>query len=1074
MRELLARRQSLGSDEYGSHARLFEILMFTDDPILLIVGADRVVRALKVWHRLWGPTGANFEYAKAHKWQAGVRAIWAGAGVSAALGIAWTPRSKIVTAVAQLARAAKGEAPREEWRSMMGLLEHVRGVAGIRKRTLNVLWATLNSGADSTSTEAEPCELIEPQGTAIAALAHIEASLLASPCVSLLTFVKPDDVYSHESSLDEYRFQSDAAVEPDVDYVEMGGVYYGFYWYLALQAPLSVPVAELMAIGIEVILFGRLAQRAPRIGIESDALASVRALVNGLSDSHAMQTVLDVLLETREWRQLTAHPERVRICHIFGEGNPLADSASRGRFGLLEKLYRKLGMRAQRVELSDAAMSFVTSVLGRLNIHGRVVVGRTCDPAEAGGTAIRFVISNAAEEQEATRPGGMLHGQAKRAKPASMEEEEAPIDARVTTRGVPDASTLTRSRDVEETDEVDRRGNAQTPAASSSHARANLDDITPEEARPSAIERIGPKDRAEIDEKIAATRAELEAGEEIVSKRWDSPAAAEAMEAAADAMGRYELLIPEEELAEASTTSWSRVGSRRANNVRAALVAAHEVRDDLRERLEKSIRSSNRKQTVQDKYREMRCQERATRAAKMAREILTDDSEYSLHFESDEDATEAILEFVIALDERNSDGTVRVEASNMKHWVAFCEARHTAIVRRRPWMPGDAVAVNENFVVCQAFLFIYANMHSRAGSTLPPRPSSAVNVLRGVKRFHTRLGLPFPDLTDVIQLAIAQTKKYVKDHCNNGLLPLRAEPYLPEEIVNILAVEDGEKIGSYEFQSSSRTGVSLKAAIAVLAQAGFRGAEVALAAGKEFGKDCINRASILWFIKGKVVLDPTEEQLRGLTVDDFALIIPPPSKADQFGIQWGNHPIYCRWHPTNKICAARELQKLELHTPVHGEQRQRTPLFADDKGNMFSRRWLADAVKGMLQATGVDEKRLKGLTLHSFRRYLACALLAKDVDPHTICALLRWRSTKSLAAYANIGRVKYANLIDQASSATVDSIRTAHVTRHLVLDPEDVLRELVGQGMNLAAQRAGQDGDMPDEQDRADALMEDE
>ena len=76
----------------------------------------------------------------------------------------------------------------------------------------------------------------------------------------------------------------------------MGGVYYGFYWYLALQAPLSVPVAELMAIGIEVIQFGRLAQRAPRMGIESDALASVRALVKGLSDSHAMQTVLDMLL----------------------------------------------------------------------------------------------------------------------------------------------------------------------------------------------------------------------------------------------------------------------------------------------------------------------------------------------------------------------------------------------------------------------------------------------------------------------------------------------------------------------------------------------------------------------------------------------------------------------------------------------------------------------------------------------------------------------------------------------------------------------------------------------------------
>ena len=39
-----------------------------------------------------------------------------------------------------------------------------------------------------------------------------------------------------------------------------------------------------------------------------------------------------------------------------------------------------------------------------------------------------------------------------------------------------------------------------------------------------------------------------------------------------------------------------------------------------------------------------------------------------------------------------------------------------------------------------------------------------------------------------------------------------------------------------------------------------------------------------------------------------------------------------------------------------------------------------------------------------------------------ICALLRWKSTKSLAAYANLTPDAYANMIDSAVKTKIDSV----------------------------------------------------
>ena len=60
---------------------------------------------------------------------------------------------------------------------------------------------------------------------------------------------------------------------------------------------------------------------------------------------------------------------------------------------------------------------------------------------------------------------------------------------------------------------------------------------------------------------------------------------------------------------------------------------------------------------------------------------------------------------------------------------------------------------------------------------------------------------------------------------------------------------------------------------------------------------------------------------------------------------------------------------------------------------------------------------------HSFRIYLACALLAAKVDGPTIQAMLRWRSPEALKLYARWNAGDYADMLKRACAADVTSVR---------------------------------------------------
>jgi hypothetical protein len=66
-------------------------------------------------------------------------------------------------------------------------------------------------------------------------------------------------------------------------------------------------------------------------------------------------------------------------------------------------------------------------------------------------------------------------------------------------------------------------------------------------------------------------------------------------------------------------------------------------------------------------------------------------------------------------------------------------------------------------------------------------------------------------------------------------------------------------------------------------------------------------------------------------------------------------------------------------------------------------------------------------TMHSFRIYLACALLAAKASDAQIQSLVRWQTLESLHIYARLNASDYAGLLDRAHSADIGSIQATNL-----------------------------------------------
>ena len=154
------------------------------------------------------------------------------------------------------------------------------------------------------------------------------------------------------------------------------------------------------------------------------------------------------------------------------------------------------------------------------------------------------------------------------------------------------------------------------------------------------------------------------------------------------------------------------------------------------------------------------------------------------------------------------------------------------------------------------------------------------------------------------------------------------------------------------------------------------------------------------------------------------------------------------------VNAARELAAWELARPCHGAARRETPMFVDGSGRAISADTLRSRFKALLTAAGFVKAALSFVTLHSFRVYLACALLELGRSHDQIKALLRWRSDEALRVYARLNADSYAALLDGVGSAAIDQSRAHNLPQ---VDIDGRAQQLHGAQKSLEAAAARAD-----------------
>ena len=182
----------------------------------------------------------------------------------------------------------------------------------------------------------------------------------------------------------------------------------------------------------------------------------------------------------------------------------------------------------------------------------------------------------------------------------------------------------------------------------------------------------------------------------------------------------------------------------------------------------------------------------------------------------------------------------------------------------------------------------------------------------------------------------------------------------------------------------------------------------------------------------------TVAQLQRLTVDDFVVLAPPPSKADPFLQVWGAKPIYIRYSPAGGINMAFWIAQLELWFPVAAERRDTTPLFVDNAGHCLKSEWWSGLFQRLL-STLMAAAEAKQYSTHSFRIMLACGAWAAGHSPGAIQALCRWRSLDSLRTYVSWDPAQYSSMV---TAALTQAARPTQVQNLPTLDPAELLAQL--------------------------------
>ena len=345
------------------HARLHSTKMYTDDAALAASSAEMFVLLLRAWHR--ATTKLNLRMAIAAKRFLGTSAMWLGVGFVAAVGILFIPKSKILRALEALRNLRVAKLTVQLTLSLLGLLEHFRGVLFGPREWMFGLWIL-------ASDRQHPAAMAEPDDFARRNIDRWMARLQEGGAVSTLSAFARRALSGEGAARAELRTLSPALVLhlwPDaarqhlvVDRRGMGAWGEGFAFAVPIpplgMQLLAISILELLAALLSLLTLGAIAPQL-EIHLHTDSLTSFFVLADESANTPEGQLAMERFLALPEAAQLR---ERTQVDHTYGEGN-IGDLPSRGKWRELYALAAQLGVRVRHTAVPEAGIQLVCDVL---------------------------------------------------------------------------------------------------------------------------------------------------------------------------------------------------------------------------------------------------------------------------------------------------------------------------------------------------------------------------------------------------------------------------------------------------------------------------------------------------------------------------------------------------------------------------------------------------------------------------------------------------------------------------------------------------------------------------------------
>ena len=417
------------------------------------------------------------------------------------------------------------------------------------------------------------------------------------------------------------------------------------------------------------------------------------------------------------------------------------------------------------------------------------------------------------------------------------------------------------------------------------------------------------------------------------------------------------------------------------------------------------------------------------------RDARCDEDGLGIRGASDELLRGLLTAAMLAVEKRFAPSTRGQDRSYWRMWTTWCDLVGTPPLRTNSAANEGRVEHlhrREVALALGAFMTWAAEAEQRGYKI-----ESMLNRLRGVARRHWAVTIRFVSLSLVVQAAQGLVREHIDAHGADSLRRRSKEPFDTAEIVAILNLPAGTLVA---YGSSVITvGENLEwqgvvVFINLYCTGGWRKEAIALGAKEVFGGRKLSLGEVTYRIGGVLYREPTIQVLLRVTWGDMGYVNPVPCKNDPDNSKFGGSPVPSRYHATQPICLVRELAKYEIMrmradpTGTAAARRKDQPLVLSPAGRSWAKAELSKFFDGLLRHV-CSEERAKQLSIHSFRVWLACALLAAGATPEQIMLMVRWSSEAARKLYARLAMTTQCSLQTSALHASFDSIRA-----HTLLD----------------------------------------